>query len=118
MEQEGQQKLASFVHTYSSMKLSKDIIRHIANLAKLALSPEEEDVFSRQLGDVLGYMKILEEMDTDNVIGTNQVTGLRNIFREDEVKHCPESLKKKILREVPKMTGEYIAVPHSVQKSS
>lgn len=100
------------------MTLSKNTIRHIANLAKLQLSREEEDLFARQLGDVLDSMNVLEELDTDDVAPTNQVTGLRNVFRDDVVRPYPKPLRRKLLREVPKLTDEYVAVPHAVHTSS
>lgn len=65
--------------------LSADVVRHVAKLARVALSDNEVDKFSKQLGDVLDYMEILKEVDTDNVDITNQVTGLSNVMEEDEI---------------------------------
>jgi len=65
--------------------LSADVVRHVAKLARVALSDNEVDKFSKQLGDVLDYMEILKEVDTDNVDITNQVTGLSNVMEEDVV---------------------------------
>ncbi len=61
-------------------------VKHIAKLANLQVSNEEEKKFEVQLGETLSYIEMLQEVDTNNVKATNQVTGLENVFREDEVK--------------------------------
>ncbi|MBT5016473.1 Asp-tRNA(Asn)/Glu-tRNA(Gln) amidotransferase subunit GatC [Candidatus Peregrinibacteria bacterium] len=68
------------------MKISKDQVRHVAKLARLSLDENEVEVFSKQLSAVFEYMDCLNEVDTDNVEPTSQVTGLKNVYREDEVK--------------------------------
>lgn len=91
-------------------------IPHIADLAKLEISEKEAEDFSHKIDDVLGYMEILKEVDTENVEPTNQVTGLRNVFRKDVVVDCPEEQKKKIFGEAPQVIDGYIVVPHSISK--
>ncbi|OGH31580.1 MAG: hypothetical protein A3J69_00890 [Candidatus Levybacteria bacterium RIFCSPHIGHO2_02_FULL_42_12] len=58
-------------------------IAHVAKLANLPLSPKEEKKFEKQLSDVLGYIQKLNEVDTENVEPTFQVTGLETIVRCD-----------------------------------
>lgn len=65
--------------------LDKKQIRHIANLARLELTEEEEDRYSSQLSAVLNYVDKLQEVDTSSVEITAQVSGLHNSWREDEV---------------------------------
>lgn len=65
--------------------LSDDQVRHVAKLARMQLSDEEIAKFSKQLSDVLDYMDILSQVDTDNVPETSQVTGLTNVMDEDEI---------------------------------
>lgn len=66
--------------------LSEEQVRHIAKLARLKLSDKEVKKFSNQLSDILKYVEILEKADTDNVEETSQVTGLKNIKEEDQIK--------------------------------
>lgn len=68
------------------MALTHDEVRHIAQLARLKLSDEEVEKFSIQLTDILQWMELLKEVDTEGVEETSQVTGLENVLREDEVK--------------------------------
>ncbi|MFA4891318.1 MAG: Asp-tRNA(Asn)/Glu-tRNA(Gln) amidotransferase subunit GatC [Candidatus Gracilibacteria bacterium] len=67
------------------MKISKETVRHVANLARLGLTDKEVGKFSGQLSAVFEYMEILEEVDTSNVAETSQVTGLENVKEKDEV---------------------------------
>jgi aspartyl-tRNA(Asn)/glutamyl-tRNA(Gln) amidotransferase subunit C len=67
------------------MKLTKGEVEHIAKLANLKLSSSEVAKFRTQLSQVLSYIDKLQEVDTKGVRATSQVTGLKNIFREDKV---------------------------------
>ena len=58
-------------------------IKHIAKLANLTLSKEEEKKFAKQLTAVLDHIQNLQKVDTINVEETSQVTGLENVLRED-----------------------------------
>jgi len=64
--------------------LNTDQVAHIAKLARLGLKGDEGEKFSRQLSDILGHMEMLNEVDTDKVEPTSQVTGLINVTREDK----------------------------------
>ncbi len=61
-------------------------IFHIAKLANLSLNGEELKKFEAQLSSILDYIKKLNEVDTENIKETSQVTGLENVTREDETK--------------------------------
>jgi aspartyl-tRNA(Asn)/glutamyl-tRNA(Gln) amidotransferase subunit C len=65
-------------------KISKETVKHIAKLSRLALSDKDVEKFSGQLSSVFEYMEILEEVDTSEVSETSQVTGLKNVTEKDE----------------------------------
>jgi len=67
------------------MKISKETVKYVANLARLGLTDEEVAKFSGQLSAVFEYMDILKEVDTSNVAETSQVTGLENVKVADEI---------------------------------
>ena len=69
-------------------KLTEEKVKHVAKLAGLTLSSEEVKKFQEQLSDVLDYVEVLNELKTDKVEPTSQVTGLEDVFREDEVGEC------------------------------
>lgn len=66
------------------MGISKDEIKHIADLARLELSDEELKKYGNQLEQILGYIDQLQEVDIKNIEPTAQVTGLLNVIRKDE----------------------------------
>lgn len=65
--------------------LSHDDVRHIAKLARLTLSEEEVEKLAGELTSILSYVDKLQEVNTEGVEPTAQVTGLTNSFREDTV---------------------------------
>ena len=73
------------------MQLTNDEVRHIAKLARLGITDEEVEKFSKQLSDILDYAKMLKEIDTSNIEPIAQITGLKDVFFEDAVKNCDVS---------------------------
>ncbi|MFA5886375.1 MAG: Asp-tRNA(Asn)/Glu-tRNA(Gln) amidotransferase subunit GatC [Patescibacteria group bacterium] len=71
------------------MAITKEEIKHIAELARLDLSAEEQEKFGAQLDLILGYVKQLDEVNTKGVEITSQVSGLVDVWREDEAKDWP-----------------------------
>ena len=67
------------------MKLTRDQVLHIATLARLQLSDDEIETYTSQLANILGYIEILNEVDTSQVEPTAQVTGLKNVMDADRV---------------------------------
>ena len=65
------------------MRLTPSDVRHIARLARISLTPSEEERFAQQMSDFLAHVDKLDELDLTNVPETNQVTGLTNSMRED-----------------------------------
>jgi len=66
--------------------LSDEDVRHIAKLARLKVSDAEVKKFAKELSSILQYVEMLNELDTEKIEPTAQVTGLTNVFREDSVK--------------------------------
>ncbi len=65
--------------------LTKEQVEHVALLARLELNEEEKDKYARQLNDILGYIEMLDRLDTENVPPMAHVLPLQNVFREDRV---------------------------------
>ena len=84
-----------------NMKLSQKEIEHIAILARLGLKNDEKERFSSQLSSILDYVEILNEVNTDEVEITAQVTGLENVMREDEVEEVGLEVKKGLIEQSP-----------------
>jgi aspartyl-tRNA(Asn)/glutamyl-tRNA(Gln) amidotransferase subunit C len=65
--------------------ITTDDVRHLAQLSSLQLSDEEVANLQVDLGNILNYIDQLSELDTTGVEPTYQVTGLENVWRDDEV---------------------------------
>ncbi len=65
-------------------------VRHIAKLARLGISTEECEKFSKQLSDIFAYVEKLNGVDVKGVEPTSQVTGLKNVMRKDETERFSE----------------------------
>lgn len=94
------------------MKITKDEIIHVSNLAKLELDEAEIDTFLDQLGDILGYIKKLDQVDTENVSLTSHAVSMTNAFREDETHESPGM--EKGLANAPKKEDGFFIVPKIV----
>ena len=92
------------------MFLDSKQIDHLAKLARLALSQKEKELYAGQLAAVLEYFKKLQALDTIGLEPMSQVIELRNIFRADEIKDCPQGIQKKILENVPSRAGQRLKV--------
>lgn len=64
-------------------KLTKEEVKHVANLARLAITEEEAEKFAEQLGKITDFAEKLNELDTTNVEPTTHVLPLVNVMRED-----------------------------------
>ncbi len=81
------------------MKLSREQVIDIADLAKLDLTEQEIDQYAEQLSAVLDYADRLNELSTDDIPPTASVLPLQNVMREDEVR--PSLPTEQALRNAP-----------------
>ena len=67
-------------------------IKHVARLAALPLTPDEEKTYAPQLESVLGYVDQLQKIDTSSVSDTVSASGETNVMRDDVVKEYPSTI--------------------------
>ncbi|QDT34458.1 Asp-tRNA(Asn)/Glu-tRNA(Gln) amidotransferase subunit GatC [Thalassoglobus polymorphus] len=97
------------------MTLSTEDVQKVAKLARLKLTPDEVEQFAGQLGHILGYVEMLNEVDTDNVQPMAHAADVTNVFRSDEVQ---ASLPRETaLENAPKTDGKYFLVPQILEGS-
>jgi aspartyl-tRNA(Asn)/glutamyl-tRNA(Gln) amidotransferase subunit C len=89
--------------------IDREQVRKVAHLARLQITPEEEEQFTTQLNSILGYFEQLSELDTNDVPPTTRAIELSNITRADELK--PFADKQALLQAAPEQEGEYFRVP-------
>ena len=89
--------------------ISIEDTKHVAKLARLELTDEETEKFSRQLGDILGYVEQMNEIDTTNVKPMAHPFGVVNVMREDEVYY--DNTKEELMQNAPEEEDGFFKVP-------
>jgi len=94
------------------MALSREEVLHVAELARLSLSPEEIELFTVQLNEILEYVEKLQELDTSGVAPLAHVIPLFNVFREDQVRES--LLQEAVLENAPAREDGNFLVPRVI----
>jgi aspartyl-tRNA(Asn)/glutamyl-tRNA(Gln) amidotransferase subunit C len=84
-------------------------VRKVALLARLDLSPGEEEQFTDQLSGILDYVEQLKELNTDDVEPTTRAIELSNITRTDSLE--PFGDRASMLDCAPDREGDFFKVP-------
>lgn len=87
-------------------------IRYVAKLARVALTDDEIERFGKQLGDLLGHVDKLKELDVASVPATAQVVESRNAVRDDRESPCLD--REQVLSEAPQRQGAFFRVPRII----
>ncbi len=91
------------------MSISNKEVVYVANLARLNLTENEEEVYTEQLNSILGFFDKLNELDTNNIKPTSHALDIYNVFREDEER---ESLPNEVaLKNAPDQKDGQFKVP-------
>jgi aspartyl-tRNA(Asn)/glutamyl-tRNA(Gln) amidotransferase subunit C len=88
-------------------------IKYVAHLARLSLTAEEEQKMEKQLGDVLGYIEKLKEVNVEGVEPTAHAFPLVNVTRPDEIR--PSLTQNEALRNAPATANGLFMVPKIVE---
>lgn len=88
-------------------------VKYVANLARIQLTPEEEQKFGAQLKQILGYIEKLRELDVSNVEPTAHPVPLVNIARPDDIR--PSMPHEDALKNAPAKANGLFLVPKIVE---
>jgi aspartyl-tRNA(Asn)/glutamyl-tRNA(Gln) amidotransferase subunit C len=88
-------------------------VTYVAHLARIALTPEEQQKFGAQLSNILGYIEKLNELDVSKIEATAHAVPLVNVFRADEVR--PSLTNEEALRNAPAKANGLFMVPKIVE---
>jgi aspartyl-tRNA(Asn)/glutamyl-tRNA(Gln) amidotransferase subunit C len=91
------------------MRLSLQQVEHVAELAQLALSQGEKELFREQLSSILEYAERLQEIDTEAIPPTATVLPLENVMRDDRVQ--PSLPREDVLANAPSVEEGCFQVP-------
>jgi aspartyl-tRNA(Asn)/glutamyl-tRNA(Gln) amidotransferase subunit C len=89
--------------------IEREEVRHVARLARLALSDEEVDRMAVELAGVLDHIATIEQLDLDDVEPTSHVVAVENALRADEPR--PSLPRERALESAPAVADGGFAVP-------
>jgi aspartyl-tRNA(Asn)/glutamyl-tRNA(Gln) amidotransferase subunit C len=89
--------------------IDESTVQHVARLARLRLSPQEEQVMQRELSGILGHIDAIRAMDLDDVPPTTHVIALENVLRADVP--TPGLSRDEALREANDVVDGSFGVP-------
>ena len=90
------------------MALTSEQVRHIARLARVALSDDEVERLREQLSGILDHFAVLNEIDTDDVPPTAQTFEMTNVQRDDATR--PSHDREQVLANAPRRQDGYFRV--------
>jgi aspartyl-tRNA(Asn)/glutamyl-tRNA(Gln) amidotransferase subunit C len=88
-------------------------VKYVAHLARIALTPEEEQKLGAQLAQILAYIEKLKELDVANVEPTAHAIPLANVTRPDELR--PSLPHEEAMRNAPAQANGLFVVPKIVE---
>lgn len=91
-------------------QITQSVVQHLAQLSNLQLTPDEVASLQTDLQNIIGYVQLLDELDTSGIEPTYQVTDLKNVWRADVVDNYGIN-KNVLLALAPEKEAEQIKVP-------
>jgi aspartyl-tRNA(Asn)/glutamyl-tRNA(Gln) amidotransferase subunit C len=91
------------------MAISREEVEKVSLLGRLLLKDDELDTMTHQLGDILGYVELLSEVDTEKVEPMAHALDVANVFREDKAR--PSLDREDALANAPHRDAECYLVP-------
>lgn len=95
------------------MLVDDKTIDYVAALAKLDLSQAERESAKKDLGNILEYMEVMNELDTENMEPMSHAFPLTNVFREDVVTNGSD--RENLLANAPEQKDGCFIVPKTVE---
>lgn len=94
------------------MKITREEVAHVAQLARLNLGEDQTERLTGQLNDILESMEKLNQLDTSGVPSTNHALDLTGAMREDKVR--PSLERERALANAPESNDEAFIVPRVI----
>ncbi|WP_078551381.1 Asp-tRNA(Asn)/Glu-tRNA(Gln) amidotransferase subunit GatC [Bacillus alkalicellulosilyticus] len=94
-------------------RISVEQVKHVAHLARLAITEEEAEKFTQQLDAIISFAEELNELDVENVKPTSHVLDMKNVLREDKAgKGLPV---EEVLKNAPDQEEGQFSVPTIIE---
>ena len=106
----------------SNIAIPRADVEHVAALAALALTPDELERFGKDLGNILGYVAELNELDTTGIEPLTQISELLTAapaeadtaLRADEPR--PSLPRELVMADAPATDGTFFKVPKVIER--
>jgi aspartyl-tRNA(Asn)/glutamyl-tRNA(Gln) amidotransferase subunit C len=95
------------------MKISKEDVKKVAELARLEFNEAQTEKFTDQMGNILEYIEKLNELNTDNVAPTSHVLDISTPLREDKVQKLLTI--DEVLQNAPESEDDFFVVPQVIE---
>ena len=95
------------------MQITKELVQYVAELSRIKLSEQDAENMQKELGAIVDYMEVLNQLDTESVEPISHIFNITNVMREDEVKESYD--RNEILKNAPERTDETVVVPKTVE---
>ena len=99
--------------------LSKEEVKKVADLARIEITDQEAEKYSKELSDILGFVEKLNEADTDKIgpiaparlatqsVAGRHITGAKNATREDKIIEASNETKEGIIKNFPEKKDRF-----------
>ncbi len=95
------------------MSVTRDDVAYMANLARLKVTEDEIDQFQSDMNKILGYMDLLNQVDTSDVAPLDHVIELPPVYRKDEARQPLDH--DDALKNAPDADSDYFRVPRVIE---
>ncbi|MBD3272207.1 MAG: Asp-tRNA(Asn)/Glu-tRNA(Gln) amidotransferase subunit GatC [Elusimicrobia bacterium] len=95
------------------MSITKKDVQHIAKLARLSLTSQDQERFTQQLARIIEYIDQLQKLDTEHIEPLAQPLALTNVYRDDTVE--PSGLEDAIIRNAPEHEDRFFKVKKVIE---
>ncbi len=95
------------------MNITPELVDYVSILSRLKLEPEEKARMTGELEQIIGYMDILNQLDTTDIEPMSHTFPVKNVLREDEV--VPSFPREALLAGAPVPDDEAYLVPKTVE---
>lgn len=95
------------------MQITPDLIKYLESLARITLTEDEEKKVGNELQDILTYIDMLNELDTQGVEAMSHCFEVTNVMREDEIH--PSMTPDEITANAPEEQDGCFVVPKTVE---
>ena len=93
----------------TTIRVDEELVKEIASLARLDLTQEEMEMFVSQFKDILEYVSILNEVDTENVPPAYLFSANKSVMREDKIQDSVPT--EEFLSNAPRSKDDYVVIP-------